>query len=91
MVDITTFAEFLQTYGGWGISVVLIAGIIYQYRVTHNLIEDRTQQLIDMLKETSAMLQQSADESRHVQQVLERVERLLERVEKTLESWKNGK
>ena len=72
-------AEFLQTFGGWGVSVVLLVGIIYLYRTMNTLLERRNQQIIDVLRETTAMLQQNVD-------FLQRAERLLERVERFLDN-----
>jgi hypothetical protein len=71
-------ARFLQTFGGWGVSVILLAGIIYLYRSTNKLLEKRNEQFIEALKETTAALQQNNDESRRVEEVLGRVERRLD-------------
>lgn len=75
MVEI---AKFLQTFGGWGVSAVFLAGIIYLYRSTSKILEKRNEQFIEALKETTAALQQNNDESRRVEAVLSRVERLLD-------------
>jgi uncharacterized protein YpuA (DUF1002 family) len=79
------FAEFLQTFGGWGVSVVLLAGIIYLYRSTNKLLEKRNEQFIAALTETTKTLQQSNDESRRNEEVMRDVKLTLERVERRLE------
>jgi len=78
MDNMTKMAEFLQTFGGWGLSIILIAAIMYLYRSMNSLLEQRNQQFIDALRETTAVLQQSHDESRRVEALLQRVERLLD-------------
>ena len=78
MDNMTQMAEFLQTFGGWGMSVVLLAAIIYLYRSMNSLLEKRNQQFIDALRETTAALQQHSDDSRRVEALLQRVERLLD-------------
>jgi len=72
-------AQFLQTFGGWGVSVIVLAGIIYLYRSMNKLLEKRNEQFIEALKETTATLQQNNDESRRVEMVLTRVERVLDK------------
>jgi hypothetical protein len=75
----TEVAQFLQTFGGWGVSVILLAGIIYLYRSTNLLLEKRHEKFIEALKETTQALQASNDESRRVEEVLGRVERILDK------------
>jgi len=72
-------AELLQTFGGWGVSAVLLAGILYLYRSTNKLLEKRNEQFIEALKETTAALQQNSDESRRAEAVLQRVEHILDK------------
>jgi uncharacterized membrane protein YgaE (UPF0421/DUF939 family) len=73
-------AEFLQTFGGWGVSVIVLMCLFYLYRDTSKLLEKRNEQFIDVLRETTAMLQQNTDNSYRVQKLLERVERYLDKV-----------
>lgn len=77
-MTLVNVAKFLQEFGGWGLSAILISGIIYLYRSSSNLLEKRNAQFIDALKETTAALQQNNDESRRVETVLLRVERMLD-------------
>jgi hypothetical protein len=78
MSTIKEVAEFLQVFGGWGVSAILLAGIVYLYRSTNKLLERRNEQFIEALKETTAALQQNNDESRRVESALTRVERILD-------------
>lgn len=78
MSTLTEVAKLLQTFGGWGLSSILLAGIIYLYRSTNKLLEKRNEQFIEALKETTAALQQNSDESRRVEALLSRVERQLD-------------
>ena len=78
-MSIKELAEFLQAFGGWGVSAVLLFGIIYLYRSTNKLLEKRNEQFIGALKETTAALQQNNDESRRVEAALVRVERALDK------------
>ena len=77
-MSIAEVANFLQTFGGWGVSSILLAGIIYLYRSTNKLLEKRNEQFIEALKETTAAIQQNNDESRRVEAALTRVERILD-------------
>lgn len=72
-------AEFLQTFGGWGVSVVLLGLLIYLYRSTNNLLEKRNTQFIEALKETTEALNQSNNQSTRVEAVMTRVERNLDK------------
>jgi len=78
MSTLSEVAKMLQTFGGWGLSAILLAGILYLYRSTNKLLEKRNEQFIEALKETTAALQQNNDESRRVEAVLTRVERILD-------------
>jgi len=71
-------AEFLHAFGGWGMCVILLAGIIYLYKSMNKIIERHNEKFIDALRETTAMLQQNADESRRVEDLLNRIERKME-------------
>jgi len=75
----TEVAQFLQTFGGWGVSVVLLGLLIYLYRSTNRLLEKRNEQFIETLRETTNALSTSSDDSKRIEAVLARVERLLEK------------
>ena len=75
-------AIFLQKFGGWGMCVVLLVGIIYLYRSTNKLLERRNEQFIEVLKETTAMLQQNSSEARRVESLMGRLEHFLENRER---------
>lgn len=77
-MSMVELAKFLQTFGGWGVAVVFLVGIVYLYRSTSKILEKRNEQFITALKETTAALQQNNDESRRVEAVLTRVERILD-------------
>jgi len=79
MENMTTVALFLQTFGGWGMCVILLAAIIYLYRSMNVVLERRHNEIVDVLRETTALLQQNADQARRVEAVLGRVERILDR------------
>jgi len=54
MPDANSFkdmAEFLQMYGGWAVSVLLMVAIAYLYRTMGCLLENRNVQLINLLTE----------------------------------------
>jgi len=84
-MDLVGMAKMLETFGPWGICVLLVAGIVYLYRSTNKLLERRNEQFIEALTTTTTAMQQNADESRRTQQILERTERVLERVERILD------
>ena len=75
----TEVAEFLQTFGGWGVSVILLGMLIYLYRSTNNLLEKRNEQFIEALRETTKALSDNSDDSRRIEAVLMRVERILDK------------
>lgn len=77
-MNMVEVAKFLQTFGGWGVAVVLLFGIVYLYRSTSKILEKRNEQFIAALRETTTALQQNNDESRRVEAVLIRVERILD-------------
>jgi Na+-transporting methylmalonyl-CoA/oxaloacetate decarboxylase gamma subunit len=72
-------AEFLQTFGGWGVAVLFLSLLIYLYRSTNNLLEKRNTQFIEALKETTETLSQSNEQSKRVEAVLTRVEGRLDK------------
>jgi hypothetical protein len=78
-MSLTAISELLETFGPWGVCAILVVGIIYLYRSTNQTLERRNGQFVEALKETTAALQQNADESRRVEMVLGRVERGLDR------------
>ena len=75
--ELNGFGKFLQDFGGWGVSVILFLGIVYLYRTMNAILERRNEQFIEVLRETTAALQQNSDTSQRVDKTLERVERLL--------------
>lgn len=81
MEPVSNLAQILQTFGGWGVSAVLLFGIFYLYKTTNQTLEKRYEHIAEVLKETSAMLQQNVDELKRVESLLQRVERELERRE----------
>jgi hypothetical protein len=78
-MNLTSMTQLLEKFGPWGVCAILLAGIIYLYRSTSQLLERRNEQFISALKEMTAALQTNADESRRVEMVLGRVERILDR------------
>lgn len=79
MTNFESMAEFFQTFGGWGVSAVLLTGIIYLYKTQITAQTEKDKQFIDVLKETVSVLQQNADRNDRVEAVLSRVERLLDK------------
>jgi hypothetical protein len=71
-------AEFLQTFGGWGVAVIMLGLLIYLYRSTNNLLEKRNTQFIETLRETTEALNQSNEQLRRVEAIMTRVERNLD-------------
>ena len=80
MNTMTDTAEFLQTFGGWGVAVIFLVGIVYLYRSTNSLLEKRNEQFIEALKETTEALQTANDESKRVEVVMNRVEKVLDKI-----------
>lgn len=77
-MSLEDIALFLQKFGGWGVATILFVAIVYLYRSMNKTLDKRNEQFIEALKETTAALQQNSDESRRVEQVLQRVERHLD-------------
>lgn len=75
----TEVAQFLQTFGGWGVSVMLLGMLIYLYRATNSLLEKRNEQFIEALRETTKALSDNSDDSKRIEAVLMRVERILDK------------
>jgi len=87
-----SLAGVLQVYGGWGMTVILMAAVIALYKNTGKILEKRNDQFVDVLRECGTVLGQTEDKLREVSDRLvqftnvnERVLRLLERVEDRLD------
>jgi hypothetical protein len=77
-------AKFLQLYGGWGMTAVLMVGIVLLYRSMSKVIEQRNQLIVDLLRETTSVLTQARDTNREVADTNRDTSDLLKRVEKVV-------
>ena len=59
MLEPSSIAQILQLYGGWGLSAILICGIVALYRHMGRLIEKRNEQFIELLRENASQIEQS--------------------------------
>ena len=71
-------ADFLQTYGGWGVSVIFFGMIFYLYRSMNQLLEKRNDKFIEVLRESTALLQQNCDLSERVETILRNVTKMMD-------------
>ena len=72
-------AELLQVFGGWGVSAVLMMAIFYLFRAMQKDRNERDKQFMEVLKETTAALQQNTDAAKRAETVLHRVENRLDK------------
>ena len=71
-------AEILQSLGGWGIAIIEGFVIAYLYSSNKSEKEDMDEQFIEILKETTAMLQENAFLQNQVREELQKAEARLE-------------
>jgi len=71
-------AKMLEQFGAWGMCVVLIAAIVYLYRSMGSLLEKRNDQFVELLKETSIVLQTISEQNKRIERILGRVEHRLD-------------
>ncbi len=55
-VAIAELAKVLQLYGGWGMTAVLIAALLWFYKHTSKLLDERNNRFIELLRECSVAL-----------------------------------
>ena len=79
MSTLKELAELLQVFGGWGVSAVLMIAIFYLFRSMNKDRYERDKQFMDVLKETTAALQQNTDAAKRAEAVLQRVENRLDK------------
>ena len=77
-------AELLQLYGGWGMTAILIVGIVLLYRSMSKVIEARNQLIVDLLRETTSVLTQARDTNREVAETNRETNDLLRRVDRVV-------
>ena len=88
MVDVNVFegfAKFLQVYGGWGMCVVLIAGIVLLYRNANKTIAAQNVQLQQLLRETIEVLTRTRDSNSEVAETNRKTNEVLEAASRELE------
>ena len=66
--------KILEQFGAWGMCAVLITAIVYLYRSMGALLEKRNDQFVELLRETSAVLQTIVDQNNRIEKILDRVE-----------------
>lgn len=82
--ELTNVAEFLHSYGGWGLSVILMAAIAVLHknklelrRQMTDLLEKRTTELIAIVRESTAVIAQHHTERELVETMVNRVEAMM--------------
>jgi F0F1-type ATP synthase membrane subunit b/b' len=84
MNDMTSMAEFLKVYGGWGVAVVAIIGLVALYRHTGKLLESRNDLIVDILRDATANVEQCTKTNEKVESLLVENLRILELVKEKL-------
>jgi hypothetical protein len=74
---LTEIAKFLQEYGGWAVSVLLMVAIVYLHRFTSNLLEQRNAQLVHLLEECKSVVAENKVFMDNVEGELETVSKIL--------------
>jgi hypothetical protein len=54
--SITRLTLFLQQYGGWAVSVILMAALLYLHKTTGNLLEKRNSEIKALLSECKSVI-----------------------------------
>jgi hypothetical protein len=82
----------LHSYGGWALSAILLIAIVWVYKSMLQLLEKRTQQLMEVIRECGSALDREAQTNREVEcklrdvdEILERSRRLIVRMENQLD------
>ena len=76
---VVRIAELLKVYGGWGTTVLLAAGMVWEFKYFMALLEKRHVQISELLSESNTVLSQSRDTNREVKAELERLRNMMER------------
>lgn len=72
------WAAWLQTYGGWGVSVLLITMFISFYRDTRKDFQDRQQKFETIQRDATATMQSIASNQIFLNNTLQNVQKALE-------------
>lgn len=85
--ELTAAAEFLHSYGGWGLSVILMAAIAVLHknklelrRQMTDLLEKRTTELMSIVRESTAVIAQHHTERELIETMVRRVEDMMGRL-----------
>ena len=76
--QLTKITQFLEQYGGWAVSVIMMAVILYLHRTTSNLLEKRNNELKSLLAECKSVIAEN-------RVFLDRVEDAVGSTESTIE------
>ena len=71
------WAAWLQTYGGWGVSILLIAAFIAFYRDTKNDFKERQKEFASIQRESIAVMQTISTNQIHLNNTLQQVNQSL--------------
>jgi hypothetical protein len=78
--SLTRLTIFLQQYGGWAVSVILMAALLYLHRTTGNLLERRNSEIKALLAECKSVIAENRI-------FMERVEDAMTSVDSSLEKF----
>lgn len=76
---IKTISLLLQQYGGWALSAILLFAIAFVYKSMSKLLEQRTQQLMEVIRECGSALDREAQTNKEVENKLRDIEDSFER------------
>ena len=71
-------ARFLESYGPWGLCVILLGAIYWLFKYFMGLLEKRNEQLKELSTEATVALKQSKESNDKLMQQLDRLERRLD-------------
>lgn len=74
----TDMAMLLEAYGPWALVAILIVGIVFVYRSMSALLDKRVDQLIDVIGQSTAALEQAAEREKESTELMRRVDVHLE-------------
>lgn len=89
MSELSSVAELLQLYGGWGMCAILIVGITYVYKSMGAILEKRNDQFIQVLNDVGSLLRTVNDSNDRIESLMGKVRALLVTNEKILERVEN--
>jgi len=90
-VALESVAKILQIYGGWGMTALLIFVLLWLYKTTSKLLDDRNEKFIVLLKECSSALNNAEKAIDHIREDANEecasLHGKIDALERRLESW----